>query len=135
MGNPRTGYYQCPRCNGRDVYESEETTGAMAMTLNTPGPVDPTIVNPIKGTVVRCRNCGEIAKWYDSAETVAYKAKRDAGASTVIGYIGGIVFLLLGLQISSEGLDGTRGLMIGCFVASAISFLIGFSSYSSSKEK
>ena len=128
MGNPKTGHYQCPRCNGRSAYESEETTGAMALTLNTDNPVDPTLIRSTTGIVMRCRDCGEKTKWYDSAETVAYKAKRDAKASIVISYLGGVVFLFMGFYIIGQDLDGTTGLTIGVFVASATFFLAGYGS-------
>jgi hypothetical protein len=126
MANPRTGYYQCPRCNGREAYESEETTGAMAMTLNTDNPVDPTIIRSTTGIVMRCKECGEKTRWFDSAETVAYKTKRDAKASTVISYVGGLGFLFMGFYIIGQGLEGTTGLTIGVFVASAIFLLMGY---------
>jgi hypothetical protein len=128
MGNPRTGYYQCPRCNGRNAYESEETTGAIALTLNTDNPVDPTIIRPTTGTVMRCKDCSEKTKWFDSAETIAYKAKRETKANTVIGYVGGVVFFFSGFWIIGQDLDGLTGLTIGSFVASAVFFLVGYSS-------
>lgn len=99
MGNPKTGYYECPRCSGRDVYESEEITGAMAMTLNTPGPVDPTIVNPVKGKVTRCRNCREKVKWHDSAETIAYKQKRESKWNAYGGTPAGALMCLASLAL------------------------------------
>ncbi len=128
MGNPRTGHYECPRCQGQDVYKSEETTGAMAMTLDTPGPVDPTLVNYTKSTVIRCRNCGEKARWFDSPETIRYKQKRDSSATKVIGIIAGIGFFFGGIYIMAQDIEGTTGLVIGAFVASAFFLLIGIGS-------
>jgi hypothetical protein len=133
MGNPRTGYYQCPRCNSQKVYESEETIGAMGMTLDAPGPVDPMLINRVTGKVSRCFDCGEKAIWHDSAETQAYKAKRDSSVTTVISFIGGFVFLFLGLWIIGEDLEGTTGLKIGAFVASGFFFLMGVATASDNK--
>jgi hypothetical protein len=100
----------------------------MALTLNTESPVDPTIIQSTTGIVMRCKDCGEKTKWFDSAETVAYKTKRDAKASTVIGYVGGVGFLFMGFYIIGQDLEGTTGLTIGVFVASAIFFLAGYGS-------
>ncbi len=126
MANPKTGYYECPRCNGRNAYESEETTGAMAVTLNTDNPVDPTLIRSTTGIVMRCKECGEKTKWFDSAETKAYKSKRAAKASTVICYFGGAAFLFGGFYILNAGISGTTGLAIGTFVASAIFLFMGY---------
>lgn len=126
MANPRTGHYQCPRCNGYEAYESEETTGAIATTLNTDGPVDPTIIRSTTGIVMRCKDCGEKTKWFDSAETKAYKSKRDAKASTIICYLGGGAFLFGGLYVLNAGVSGTTGLAIGAFVASAFFLFLGY---------
>lgn len=128
MGNPRTGYYECPRCNGREAYESEETTGAMATTLNTNGPVDPTIIRATTGIVMRCKDCGEKVKWFDSAETKAYKSKRDNKASTIICYFSGVLFAVFGFYVLGQDLDGTTGLTIGVFVASAAFLFMGYAS-------
>jgi hypothetical protein len=128
MGNPKTGYYQCPRCNGRNAYESEETTGAMAMTLNTNNPVDPTFIQSTSGIVMRCTECGEKTKWFDSAETKAYKAKRDANASTIICYLGGGAFLFGGIYILGAGISGTTGIAIGSFALSVIFLFMGYAS-------
>jgi len=125
MGNPRTGHYECPRCKSREVYESRETTGAIAMSINAPGPIDPTLVNKIEETVVRCVQCREKSVWYDSAETKAFKAQRETAATRVIGFISGFLFLFGGLYILNEDLEGTTGLMVGVFSASAFFFLVG----------
>ena len=128
MKNPKTGYYKCPRCEGNNAYESKETTGAMGLTLDTNGPVDPTIIRGITGVVMRCKDCGEKTQWFDSAETKAYKSKRDASASTVICYISGVAFFLGGLFILGEGISGTMGIAIGALVLSAIFLLMGYAS-------
>ena len=128
MANPKTGYYECPRCNGHNAYESKETTGAMAVTLNTDSPIDPTIIRSTTGIVMRCKECGEQTKWFDSAETKAYKNNRDAKASTVICYLSGTAFLLGGFYILNAGISGTTGLAIGTFVASAVFLFMGYAS-------
>jgi hypothetical protein len=126
MANPRTGYFKCPRCNGHDAYESEEATGAIATTLNTDGLVDPTIIRSTTGIVMRCKECGEKTKWFDSAETKAYKFKRDAKASTIICYLSAGAFLFGGFYVLNAGLSGTTGLVIGAFVASAFFLFLGY---------
>ena len=100
----------------------------MAMTLNTPGPVDPILVNHIKSTVIRCTICREKSTWHDSAETIAYKQKREKKQMKAVGLISGFGFLFGGLYIVDQGSEGTTGLAIGTFVASAIFFLIGLAS-------
>jgi hypothetical protein len=109
MANPRTGYYQCPRCNGHEAYESEETTGAMATTLNTDGPVDPTIIRTTTGIVMRCKDCGEQVKWFDSVETLAYKYKRDTNWTAWIGTPSGILMVILGIWALTSGLPFGTG--------------------------
>lgn len=61
------GYYKCIRCGGGDVYVSEENGRTYALTLDTPGPVDPTLFNTFKEKVTRCRNCGEKSNYIMSA--------------------------------------------------------------------
>lgn len=124
MVNPKTGYYQCPRCSGNNVYESEEVIGAMGLTLNTPGAVDPTMVNQIKNKVMRCWECREVAKWIDSPETAAYKAKRDASATKLVAGVGSLGFIFLGLYIVGEGIEGTTWLAVGSFVAAGLFALV-----------
>jgi hypothetical protein len=97
----------------------------MGLTLNTDGPVDPTLIRATTSVVMRCTDCGEKTKWYDSIETMQYKEKRDASASKVIGWIGGFCFLFGGFFIMGEDLEGTTGLIVGTFVVSAFFFLIG----------
>jgi hypothetical protein len=126
MGNPNTGHYKCPRCESSKAYESEENTGAMGLTLNTGGPVDPTIIRATTSIVMRCSDCGEKTKWFDSAETIAYKAKRDATASTVICYVAGVIFLLAGIYVIGLDISGTTGATIFTFAMSAIFLFFGF---------
>ena len=125
MANPKTGFYQCPRCLGQDVYESEEVIGAFGLTLNTPGPVDPTLINPVTGNVVRCRNCGEKVKWFDSQETTTYKAERDAALTKYICFGFSFVFFILGFWVLGQDLDGTNGLIWGSFIGSGVLLLLG----------
>jgi hypothetical protein len=71
------GHWQCRKCGGRDVYISKETTGAYAMTLNTPGPVDPTIVNTVKSNIRRCKACNEKAVWIMAEEAIQEMNRRE----------------------------------------------------------
>jgi hypothetical protein len=93
------GHWQCRKCGGRDLYNSEETTGAYAMTLNTPGPVDPTIVNTLKSNVLRCEACQEKAIWIMSEEAVQEMNRRENRLGAWISFpsaviLGAIPFML-----------------------------------------
>jgi hypothetical protein len=123
------GQFVCPNCGGLDFYKSEETTGAYAMTLNTPGPIDPTIINPITNQVNRCRNCDEKVYWVDSPEYAAHKLSRESEATSIISIIFGVIFLFFGLWVLGEGIQGTENLTLGLFVVSALFFLFGTARY------
>ena len=60
---PYPGCYQCPRCNSREVYDSEKTIGVSAMTIDVPGPVNSTIVNVDRVDAKRCRYCNSVAPY------------------------------------------------------------------------
>lgn len=60
---PYPGCYQCPRCNSREVYDSEKTIGVSAMTIDVPGPVNSTIVNVDRVDAKRCRHCNSVAPY------------------------------------------------------------------------
>ena len=60
---PYPGCYQCPRCNSREVYDSEKTIGVSAMTIDVPGPVNSTIVNVDRVDAKRCRDCNSVAPY------------------------------------------------------------------------
>lgn len=60
---PYPGCYQCPRCNSREVYNSEKTISVSAMTIDVPGPVNSTIINTDKVDAKRCRHCNTVAPW------------------------------------------------------------------------
>ena len=60
---PYPGTYQCPRCNSREVYDSEKTIGVSAMTIDVPGPVNSTIVNVDRVDAKRCRYCNSVAPY------------------------------------------------------------------------
>lgn len=93
---PYPGCYQCPRCRGRDVYDSEKTIGAFAITYDVKGPVNPTFVNTDKIPVKRCRNCNEVAEYLEhpqfKKEMQELKLKKVKKVLTVIAGIVIIVF-------------------------------------------
>jgi hypothetical protein len=104
MGNVKNeGHFECPRCSSREYYNSEETAGAYAMTLNTPGPVDPTIINTIKKNVTRCKECQSEMRWIPSAAALKAREKSDQkyyaftglflGALLPIGLVGGFAYV------------------------------------------
>lgn len=87
-----TGHWECTSCKGQNVYVSEEVSGATAVTINTPGPIDPTFVNTIKNKVTRCSDCGQRAIWILSPEALAAKGRKENSQMVWIGYIFGVVF-------------------------------------------
>jgi hypothetical protein len=84
------GYYKCPRCGGDQAYSSEENGRTFAMTLDTPGPVDPTLFHTMKQTVSRCKNCGEKTQYIMSE---ADKAQERKAAYKVFRIISLVVLL------------------------------------------
>ncbi len=85
------GYFKCIRCGGRDTYKSLETVGFSAISVDTPGPVDHTLVNANKKEITRCRACGEKAE-YIMSSAEAEREKR------IIRYI-----LFVGLPLGLVG--------------------------------
>jgi ribosomal protein L37E len=88
------GYYKCMRCGGTDTYKSEETTSYTAMTIDTPGPIDHTLVNANKREIARCRACGEKAQ-YIMSKSEAENQKKQA----MYGAIGGAVFMVIAILL------------------------------------
>jgi hypothetical protein len=93
---PYPGCYQCPRCNNRDVYDSEKTIGAYAITYNVKGPVDPTFINTDTIPVKRCRNCNEVAEYLEhpkyKEELKELKLKRIRQIGLIVSAILLVVF-------------------------------------------
>jgi DNA-directed RNA polymerase subunit RPC12/RpoP len=95
MGNVKNqGSYKCPSCSGKTYYSSRETSGAYAITLNTPGPVDPTIVNTLKTTVIRCKSCQSEMKWIPTAAARKAMEKSDQKYYAFTGLFTGVLGLL-----------------------------------------
>jgi len=104
---PYPGCYQCPRCNSREVYDSEKTIGVTAMTINVRGPVDPTIVNVDKVHAKRCRYCNTVAPWIAHPKAVeeakARRAKKIQKMLKVSGIVlGAVMAIILVINISSS---------------------------------
>jgi hypothetical protein len=130
------GHWECTSCKGQNVYVSEEVSGAMGVTINTPGPVDPVFINTIKNKVTRCSDCGERASWILSPEALKAKGRRENSQMVWSGYCGGVAFagtaIYLWLTWPYE-FELTIILLIG---ASALLSLISLSVvYSSSQVK
>ena len=125
MPNPKTGHYECPRCNGRRTYESEETIGAFGMTLETENIVSPSIIRPTKGVVIRCKDCGERTKWFDSDETKAYKYNRETKQTSVILKLASVVSLLWGCYVVVTGSNESDYLAFYAWGASVVLYLWG----------
>jgi hypothetical protein len=127
-----TGYWECTNCRGRDVYVSEEISGAMAVTINTPGPIDPTYINPIKNKVTRCNVCSERAMWVLTPEALKAKGRRENSQMVWIGYIFSVVFAGMGFYFWLTwpyDFDLTIILIIGAMVLfSLIFFVVGYGS-------
>ena len=88
---PYPGCYQCPRCNSREVYDSEKTINVSAMTIDVPGPVNSTIVNVDKVDAKRCRHCNSVAPWIAHPKAVQEAKVRRAKKIKKNLKIGGIV--------------------------------------------
>lgn len=80
------GHYECPNCSGTEYYSSKETTGAYAVTLNNPGPVDTTSIHTLKRTFVRCSDCQVEMKWIPTAAALKAKARSTQGRLSFIGF-------------------------------------------------
>jgi len=131
-----TGHRECTGCKGQNIYVSEEVSGAMAVPINTPGPVDLTFMKTILFKVKRCSDCGEKVIWILSPEAFAAERRKQGSQMVWIGYLGGVAFagtaLYLWLTWPYE-FELTIILLIG---ASALLSLIFFSvGYSGSQMK
>lgn len=104
---PYPGCYQCPRCNSREVYDSEKTIGVSAMTIDVPGPVNSTIVNVDKVSAKRCRHCNSVAPWIAHPRAVEEAKARRLKKLEKMAKIGGLVLgsillIVLVVNISSS---------------------------------
>lgn len=90
----------CIRCNGEKIYYTEETVGAIGMTMNTPGPVDPVLVNSIRGTVSRCQECGGPTRYIHSKEQLSRMDSWSGMASMILGYRAALVGIAVGIANS-----------------------------------
>ena len=104
----------------------------MELTINTPGPIDPTFVNTIKNKVTRCADCGEKAIWILSPEALKAKGRKENSQMVWVGYISGVVFAGVALYLLLTWpyeFDLTIILLIGASVLfSFLSFVTGVSS-------
>jgi hypothetical protein len=116
------GYWQCAKCKSKDVYISEETSGAYAMTLNTPGPVDPTIINTISSNVTRCNNCNSRAIWV----LTEAGQQRNAKLSMQISFVAGVIFFLAPFVAQIVTGLSFPEIWIGSLIASAFFFFVGW---------
>jgi hypothetical protein len=126
------GHWECTSCKGRNVYVSEEVSGAMAVTINTPGPVDPTYINTIRNKVTRCSDCDQRAIWILSPEALAAKGRKENSQMVWVGYFGGVAFAGMALYIWliwPYEFDLTIFLLVGASVLfSFLFFVAGVSS-------
>jgi hypothetical protein len=127
-----SGHWECTSCKGQNVYVSEEVSGAMGITINTPGPIDPTFINTIKNKVTRCNDCGQRAMWILSPEALKAKGRNENSQMVWIGYVSGFVFAGVALYLLLTWpyeFDLTIILIIGASVLfSFLSFVTGVSS-------
>lgn len=80
------GHYECPNCSGTEYYSSKETTGAYAVTLNNPGPLDTASIHTLKRTFVRCSDCREQMRWIPTAAALKAKAKSSKAMLSFTGF-------------------------------------------------
>lgn len=88
------GYYKCIRCGGTATYMSLETVGFSAISVDTPGPVDHTLVNANKREIARCRACGEKAQYIMSSAEAAKDKKKNlvTGIGTLVLFIAVVIW-------------------------------------------
>jgi hypothetical protein len=103
---PYPGCYQCPRCNSREVYDSEKTIGVSAMTIDVPGPVNSTIVNVDKVDAKRCRYCDSVAPYVMHPKAreefeIRKKSKRKRRLKFLGLAAGGVLGVILAGNITS----------------------------------
>jgi threonine/homoserine/homoserine lactone efflux protein len=104
----------------------------MGVTINTPGPIDPTFINTIRNKVTRCSDCDQRAIWILSPEALKAKGRKENSQMVWVGYIFGVIFggmaIYFWLTWPFE-FDLTIGLVIGALVLfSFLSFVAGISS-------
>ena len=98
---PYPGCYQCPRCNSREVYDSEKTINVSAITIDAPGPASSTIINRDKVHATRCRYCNTEALWLAHPKAVQEAKERKAKKMQKIIKVVFIVFgVILGIVIA-----------------------------------
>ena len=95
------GKQVCISCNSENIYYTEETIGAIGMTLNTPGPVDPVLVNSVKGTVSRCKDCGGRTRYEYSQDQLSRMDKWSGMASMILGYGAALAGIAAGITSSN----------------------------------
>jgi hypothetical protein len=101
MGKKVTkGKQVCVSCNSENIYYTEETIGAIGMTMNTPGPVDPMLVNSVKGTVSRCQDCGGRTRYVYSQSQLSRMDRWSGMASMIMGYGAALAGLAAGIANS-----------------------------------
>jgi DNA-directed RNA polymerase subunit RPC12/RpoP len=99
------GVYVCPRCGSGETYSSEENGRTFALTLDTPSPVDPTILHTMKQEIVRCKKCGEKSNYHGrKASKEEIQADRKV-VFRLLFRIYFIVFALIGAAIVYLGVD------------------------------
>lgn len=122
-----SGHWVCPRCQSTEAFESQEVTGAYAVTYNTPGPIDPTFINQVKSRVVRCNSCGEKTDWVYSEEAKTIMRRRSHTRMIWIGNIGGLIFIAVtvfwAISLSSDSVLWATA-VIPAFL-SAVFFVVG----------
>jgi hypothetical protein len=99
--NIAKGKQVCIRCKSDRIYYTEETIGAIGMTLNTPGPVDPVLVNSVKGTVSRCQDCGGRTRYVYSEGQLSRMDKWSGMASMALGYGAALAGIAAGIANSN----------------------------------
>lgn len=106
---PYPGCYQCPRCNSREVYDSEKTINVSAITIDAPGPGSSTIINSDKIHATRCRYCNTEALWLAHPKAVEEARKRKARKIQKTVKIFGVVFgIIFGIVIALNILNAMR---------------------------
>jgi DNA-directed RNA polymerase subunit RPC12/RpoP len=98
------GVYVCPRCGSGETYSSEENGRTIALTLDAPGPVDPTLFRTMKETVTRCKKCGEKTAYIPSKEDRLKNMQSAVKQSwSSFGFFGVTGILVLSIPLFTNG--------------------------------